>query len=319
MKTYVLENDYLRVEFIARGATIVSIQYKGFDHNLIISYQDREQFLNNSNYCLGSTIGPSAGRIQHGQFMMDDKLYQLSLNGAHHLHGGNTALQLHDLDVSKNGDSLIFTKTIDHRPDGYPGSVAYEVIYKLVSDRIEMSCLARPDTKMPLNMTNHMYFNLDGSASVMNHALTIDSQHMILLNDDGSPSDKLLKVDGTIFDFNEGKVLTVLEAGHEQYEISRFLDHGFMLGDHRTVTLSGKEVQLEIKTDGQSVVAYASNYFDDGFVTDQGHVAHNQIGLALETQNAPNGVNTGLDPNPFYTPERPFTLNTTYKFTQTNK
>lgn len=92
MKTYVLENDYLRVEFIARGATIVSIQYKGFDHNLIISYQDREQFLDNSNYCLGSTIGPSAGRIQHGQFMMDDKLYQLSLNGAHHLHGGNTAL-----------------------------------------------------------------------------------------------------------------------------------------------------------------------------------------------------------------------------------
>lgn len=315
METITIENELLKLTCISRGATIVSLEYKPLQRNLITSFETLEQFEDNTKYYLGTTVAPSAGRIAQGQFVMNNKIHKLERNsGAHHLHGGSHGLSTQLLDWKKTDNTIEFFGTFDHRIDNYPGEITYKIIYELKGQQLLISLEGTPDVKMPLNMANHMYFNLDGSDSVLDHKLQVSADSIVQLADNGAPSNKLLRVKDTVFDFRSKKPLRQLLQGHPQFEISRLLDHAFVLKTPKTLILEGKDLSMTVETTSESIVLYTANHFDEQFVRDNHELAKNQQSVAIEAQKIPNGVNTSLDKNPFHNLENPFNSQTIYTF-----
>ncbi len=71
--------------------------------------------------------------------------------------------------------------------------------YRLTDDnRISITYRATVDKPCPVNMTNHVYFNLDGEQSdVRNHKLQILAEEYLPVDEGGIPHDGLKSVAGT--------------------------------------------------------------------------------------------------------------------------
>lgn len=317
MKTVTIENEFIKLTCLSQGATIISFEDKKLKRNLITSFEEIESYRNDQEFYLGTTVAPTAGRISQGQFVMDNRIIQLEINnGPHHLHGGSHGLSSRELNVTQSNERLEFRGSINHQIDGYPGSVDYLIVYELKDNQLIIEHHATPFTKMPLNMANHMYFNLEGSDSILDHELMVNADKLVLLDETGAPGQVLLGVKNTVFDFRNLRPLNQLLKGHPQFEISRLLDHAFIFNDDKHISLQSKELSLDIETTSDSVVLYTSNFFDGQFVRDNHRVANNYQAIAIETQKIPNGVNTTLDEQPFHSPENPYYAKTTYTITR---
>ena len=71
------------------------------------------------------------------------------------------------------------------------------------------------------NITNHSYFNLNGSGSAMGHRLWVDADAFTPINADSLPTALSAPVEGTPFDFRAEKPLgRDIGADHEQLRLA---------------------------------------------------------------------------------------------------
>lgn len=319
-----MSNGLIEIKALSLGATITSFRLMDKGENIVCSYQDKEHYLNNSYY-LGSTVGPLAGRTRNGQFEMDGTVYQLDINDkTNHLHGGMTGLHTVNMDMFYEDDdrfpSLVFTKEVDHSAGGYPSKIKYIVTYKLAGYTLMMNHKAFPQTKSPINMTNHMYFNLGNSETILDHLMSVDAYEVVKLDETYCPSAEKINTVNTAFDFRVPNMIRkVVKKQHPQFELTRLIDHPFILTDKHSITLfePTNKQSLNIKTTGEAVVIYTANFFDEGFVNERGQKAKNFSAIAIEPSNVPNGVNLDFKAPKFYTNEEPFDLTSHYTLSKT--
>ncbi|NLM00494.1 MAG: galactose mutarotase [Treponema sp.] len=319
IKEITLNNGIIQINVLNIGAAVTSFKLVEYNHNIVVSYEKTEDFCNNSYY-LGAVIGPLAGRTKDGKFTMDGKVYQLELNdNTNHLHGGENALHTQVMDMfyedDENNPQVIFMKEVNHMTDGYPDVITYVITYKLDGNSLIMNLKAIPNIKSPANMTNHMYFNLGATDTVLDHELTIDADEVMELDETYCPLGERIAVADTAFDFRKGnKIRNHLEKNHPQFKMTNGIDHAYVLNDSRSLTLFEpvSKVALKIKTTADCVVMYCGNFFNEGFVNEKGQRAKNHSAVALETQYFPNGVNiNGYEPV-FFTKEKPLDITTEY-------
>ncbi len=314
-----MANETISCKFLSLGATLTHFSKANGD-NIVVSYKNPKQYTNNEVY-LGSTIGPLAGRTKDGKFNVDGVEYQLDLNdGANHLHGGKSGLHTHNFAYLYEDDekfpSLVFTDTIDHSESGYPGSITYNISYRLVANTLIVNLKAFPDTKTAINLTTHAYFNLSEEDTILNHLLQIDSNQVVKLDDNYVPSQELIRVQNTAFDFRTGQTIGErIKKGHEQFNLTRSIDHPYLLGDKRSIVLfdSQSKQSLSINTTAPVCVIYLANFFDESFESERHQKAKNQAGIAIEPSDLPNGIN--LDDDLVYGPDKPFDQTTWYTLT----
>lgn len=319
-----MSNGLIEIKALSLGATITSFRLMDKGENIVCSYQDKEHYLNNPYY-LGSTVGPLAGRTRNGQFEMDGTVYQLDINDkTNHLHGGMTGLHTVNMDMFYEDDnrfpSLVFTKEVDHSAGGYPSKIKYIVTYKLAGYTLMMNHKAFPQTKSPINMTNHMYFNLGNSETILDHLMSVDAYEVVKLDETYCPSAEKINTVNTAFDFRVPNMIRkVVKKQHPQFELTRLIDHPFILTDKHSITLfePTNKQSLNIKTTGEAVVIYTANFFDEGFVNERGQKAKNFSAIAIEPSNVPNGVNLDFKAPKFYTNEEPFDLTSHYTLSKT--
>ena len=144
IKEITMSNGVIEIKVLNLGATITSFKLVDDDHNIVVSYANKEEFVNNSKYYLGATIGPLAGRVKDGTFTMDGTQYHLELNDKkNHLHGGKNGLHTHVMDFSCEDDestpSVEFVKEVDHTKDGYPDAIKYVVTYTLDGNKLRIN------------------------------------------------------------------------------------------------------------------------------------------------------------------------------------
>ena len=86
---------------------------------------------------------------------------------------------------------------------GYPGTVRVCVRCSLDGKALRIDFHAETDRPTILNLTNHSWFNLanEGSGDILDHELTIDLDHMILIDPEGIPTGEIRSVRETPFDF----------------------------------------------------------------------------------------------------------------------
>ncbi|MDD5728325.1 MAG: galactose mutarotase, partial [Victivallales bacterium] len=199
--------------------------------DVVLGYNDLENYSRSISY-LGAFVGRCANRITGGKFSIDGREYELSCNipGAS-LHGGYKGFShhLHQAETRETpeGPALILRRLSPDGEEGYPGNLQVEVIYTVTNDNsLKLEYRAVTDAPTIVNLTNHSYFNLNGTGcdNINNHKIWINAAHYTPTDKNLIPNGKIEPVAGTILDLSKSKMMEECLA-----ELPEGFDHNYML------------------------------------------------------------------------------------------
>lgn len=305
---YTLKNaSGMTVKLMTLGATVVELHVpdksgKLADVNLgfdtVAGYQSED------NQYFGCTTGRVANRIGKGKFTLDGKEYQLALNnGKNHLHGGakrslDKVIWKAEKLKSDTGVSVRFRYSSPDAEENYPGKLDIAVTYTLTDkNELKIDYLATTDKATPVNLTNHLYFNLSGGGTetVLDHELQVHADKYIPTDDELIPTGKIEPVAGTPFDFNKmtrlgARIEPLYKTGAMGYDLSYLLSKR----DVKTVAArlrdpaSGRT--LTVYTDQPALQVYTGNFLK-GQKGKYGKTYKQRSAICLETGFLPDAVN----------------------------
>jgi aldose 1-epimerase len=339
---YTLVNDSgLTVEITDFGGTIVSLKApdrSGKLTDVVLGYDSLADYEHADGY-LGALVGRVANRIAGASFELDGETYTLYVNdGSNSLHGGKRSMSyvVWNAECGVTDTSAVLTLTY-FSPDGdegYPGNLTAKVTYTLDNENaLSIRYEAVTDKATPLNLTNHAYFNLAGTASgtVFGQELWLDAESYLAGDKDLIPL-AVKPVDGTPFDFRTSKPIgRDFFADFADLRIAGGYDHCFNFTDWKTCT-SGGDVTLrgvafdpvsgrkmEMYTNQPCVQLYTANFLKNPcFPLRGGYAQRTQTAFCLETQMMPDSIHHQNDPD--FTdcvlrPGETYDYTTVYKFT----
>lgn len=298
--------------------------------DIIVGY-DTVQSLEDWGTFFGKLVGRYANRIGEAKFTLNGVTYNLEKNnGENHLHGGSCGFHKKIWDSEIQGEKLILTIKSPDGEGGYPGNLKVKVIYSFDENsvlRIEYEAVSDMDT--PANFTNHAFFNLGGldCETVRDHEMLINADYITSVKDRGCiPDGKLMKVQGTPFDFrNFKKIGQDIDKTDEceQLLYGNGYDHNYVVnGWDKTLkciavtkeNVSGRK--METYTDMPGVQFYSGNGLGN-YPHTKGkkgvpYVTHQAF--CLETQFFPDCVNNPQFPSCIIKAGETFKTVTEYRF-----
>ncbi|XPE40987.1 hypothetical protein ACNKHK_03430 [Shigella flexneri] len=124
----------------------------------------------------GASIGRYANRIANSRYTFAGETVEITKSGRQPAarRPGRFDKRRWQI-VNQNDRQVLFALTSDDGDQGFPGHLGATVQYRLTDDnRISITYRATVDKPCPVNLTNHVYFNLDGDKTdVRQHKLQI--------------------------------------------------------------------------------------------------------------------------------------------------
>ena len=310
----------MAVTVLDYGATIQSLvvpDRNGRPVDVVLGYDTAPEYEAHDGY-LGATVGRVANRIGGAAFTLNGTTYRLAANdGENHLHGGLRGFDKYIWDMRTDGSSIICSRLSPDGEEGYPGNLAVTVTITLTEDgALRIAYNADTDADTPINLTNHSYFNLDGSACVLAHRLQVFADRFCE-NDAGClPTGRLLDVAGTPFDFRMEKAVGAdIGADDEQLRCGGGYDHNFCLTGTRAAILRSEAsgIRMTVDTDRPGMQVYSGNCLTRR-AGKGGRVMNRRDALCLETQLYPNALALSAFPSPILRAGRHLHSETVYSF-----
>ncbi len=311
---YTLVNDNgMEVTISDFGGTIISIlapDRGGRMTDVVLGYHTLADYEVADGY-LGALVGRFANRIANGSFELDGVTYDgLHINdGPNHLHGGVRGLSKVIWNArTMDGLEAVHLVLAYHSPDGeegYPGNMDVTVTYTLDNDNaLSLHYTAVTDKACPVNLTNHVYFNLAGAASgtILAHELWMDAESYCRGDEGLVPTGELVPVEGTPFDFRTAKPIgRDFFADDADLRGAGGYDHCFnFTGWQAAVSGSRPALRavatdlvsgrcIEMYTNQPCVQLYTANFLADPLYPLRGGLRQQkQLGFCLETQMMPD-------------------------------
>lgn len=292
-----INKNNVKISFTNLGARVVDWQKDG--RHFILGFDSAQEYIQKDVYP-GATIGRTAGRIKDGIVKISGKTYQLNQNDLPQtLHGGeesmHTKLWRYDIIDLGTKVEVKFSLTSNDGENGYPGKLEAIVTHSFDEDntwRIDYQAISNKDTVF--NPTGHVYFNLNGDASVPveNHILQLAASHFVPLKDQTEiVRGDIQDLRGTDLDFRKGRKLNkVLDSQMEQIQLVKGIDHPFLLDEVKLekeqARLTLGPVSISVFTDRSSIVIFTANFGDLGTIYHGKSEAHHG-GITFECQVAP--------------------------------
>jgi aldose 1-epimerase len=333
VRQYSLENEAgIVVQIIDYGATVTSLivpDRNGKMNDVVLGYDSLQGYVDGTAY-FGAVVGRYGNRIGKGQFQLDGKQYQLTVNdGENHLHGGkvgfNKVLWNSTIRAERPDPAVQMQYLSSDGEEGYPGNVALKVTYTLTEkNELRVDYEGTTDRPTILNPTQHSYFNLSGSFqnTVLDHLLMISADGITPVDKGLIPTGEIARVEGTPMDFRRPTAIgTHINDQNEQLAFGRGYDHNWVLnGDSGRVRKVAElyEAQsgrmMEIITDQPGLQFYSGNFLDGTAKGKNGTVYQRRTGLCLETQAFPDSPNKSQFPSVTLRPGETYHQTTIYKF-----
>ena len=296
------------------GARIVSIMVpdrRGTLRDVVLGYDNIAQYADYQHFGsdFGAAIGRYANRINQGRIVVDGKTVQLPRNNyGHCLHGGFTGWQYQVYDGKQLNDSTVEMSLVSPDGDnGFPGTVRATVRYTLTADNaIDIRYEATTDKKTVINMTNHSYFNLNGTPlqHCENQLLYINADRYTPADTTYMPTGQMLKVAGTPMDFRKPTPLSK-DINNQRFAMTRNahgFDHNWCLNtwhngqpDESTVAASlyspKTGIMLQVFTNEPGIQVYTGNFLDASFAGKHGYRYPKHSAVCMETQHYPDSPN----------------------------
>ena len=322
---YTLSNDKVTVQVTNYGGFVVSMlapDRNGNYTNIVTHYNNIREYQNFNLGMVGPALGRFANRIANAKFTLDGKEYNLTKNAREHiLHGGNKGFDHVVWDVvSSDSKKLVLKCVLPDGADGFPGNLTTTLTYSLTDDNgLSIAYEATTDKPTVVNLSNHSYFNLNGTGvgDIMNHTLYVEADKITETTQDGIPTGKFLDVAGTAYDFKSGcrigdrqmqfkggffpfgQKIEIPEGKVMQYDNNFCVTHKAKKGVEKVASLYSPESGrvLEVWNDHPGLQVYTGA----------------RSAIALESQMYPDSPNHKEFPSTVLRPKQKYTHTCIYK------
>ena len=301
---YILSNSNATISIIDFGLAIRKFDVFGID--IVGGYDNLQDYIDDDSH-QGAIIGRVANRIGGASFKMDGKIYSLPKNdGNNTLHGGvgfdRRKWEFTCIEENQDYSKITFSYISEDMEEGFPSKLNVSVSYSLIDTSLVIEYTAIPESKTPIALTNHAYFNLDGlGGDILSHKAEIFAKSYTEVGEDLIPTGRHLDVVNTSFDFN-----TPNKIGARISDILPGYDHNFILNPKYNALfssdlqlpliarVSGKTLKMSVYTDQPGVQFYIGNFLG-GEPNFKGGIKRIKHGaFCLETQTEPNCINSGI-------------------------
>lgn len=273
---YTLKTPEITVKITNFGARLLSFIYQGTD--CLYGPETLEDLPEDTCYC-GSICGRVANRIAGGAFVLDGQEYKLAVNnGPNHLHGGTKGFSDMPWTVEEVSNTRLVLSMVS--PDGqenYPGEVTVRAIYTVEGRRLTLEMQGSTNAPTLLNLTNHAYWNLNGSGTIDTHCLQVNASAYTPMVAN-IPTGYIAPVEGTLYDLRRPAALGERNAPDA---IAGGYDDNYVLpttpGVKLAAVLTNGRRTLRVLTDAPGLQVYTGDY-----------LPLKRGGVALEAQNYPD-------------------------------
>jgi aldose 1-epimerase len=334
---FTLTNGHgIRIGLTNYGGIITSLKTpdrSGQFDDIVLGYDNLAGYLHDSPY-FGAIVGRYGNRIARGRFTLDGTTYRLATNnGPNSLHGGlrgfDKVIWSAQPFQNQEGAGVALDYTSPDMEEGFPGTLRAHVTYMLSEDdRLIVDYQATTDKATPVNLTQHTYWNLAGSArrDILGHELTINADSMTPVDSTLITTGEISSVTGTPFDFRTPMTIgaRVDQRQNAQIRYGNGYDHNFVLNRggaaadalvraaHVVEPSSGRT--LDIFTTEPGLQFYSGNFLDGSITGKAGNVYHFRYGMALETQHYPDSPNHPNFPSTILRPGQQYHTRTVFQF-----
>ena len=325
---YTLTNkNGMSVSVMDYGATVVKIMApdrNGKFDDVVLGFEHFAPYITARSH-FGATIGRFAGRIAKGQFAFGKTVYQLTRNeGANSNSGGVRGFDKRmwkSEPVDSDIPAVRLTRVSPDGEEGYPGNLYVSVTFTLNDDNeLRIAYEATTDKPTVINLTNHTYFNLAGSGTILDHVATLHGDSILAIGPDFVPTGEIKKVADTPWDFLSPTPIGahLKEAGGKPvgYDATYILQKGFFSDWSQAAEIaepkSGRT--LTVSTDQPAMQFYTGNFLDGSHTGVGGNVYRQYTGFALETQHYPDSPNHDAFPSTVLAPGQTYKTSTVFAF-----
>ena len=328
---YTLANDPgVEARIMTYGGTLVSLRTpdrRGVRADIVLGFDDFPSYLDQHPY-FGSLIGRYANRIAGAKFQLNNQSYQLAQNdGRHHLHGGfrgfDKVLWEARPQASLAGAQLALGYLSPAGEEGYPGNLSVRVVYTLSDgNELRLDYSATTDADTPVNLTNHAYFNLAASGTVLGHILRLVAEKFLPVDDGLIPTGEKRPVHGTPFDFTQTAAIgSRIKDADSQLRLAGGYDHCWILNKEAAACALAAELYepqsgrlLSVFTTQPGMQLYTGNFLNGSIRGKEGAVYEKHAGICLETQHFPNSPNQPTFPTSLLKVGETYRQTTIYRF-----
>lgn len=329
---FVLKNkNNMQAAITNYGGRLVSLLVPDKDNNLTdvsVGFDSVLQYETSTEPYFGATIGRYGNRIAKGKFSLDGKEYILfTNNGPNTLHGGKKGFQYVVWDAKQIGDSILELSYLSKdMEEGFPGNLQVKVIYHLTdANELKLTYEALTDKKTVINLTNHAFFNLNGTGSgtINNHVLMINADHYTPVDSTLIPTGKIIPVANTPFDFRTAVAIGKnVDADDVQLKNGNGYDHNFVLNKNTTAGLNHAatvvadktNIIMEVFTTEPGLQFYGGNFMQSKNRMKGGGKDDFRTAFCLETQHFPDSPNQPSFPSTVLEPGKTYSSTSVYKF-----
>jgi len=282
----------------------------GVDRSLTLGSDRFEDYLGNMAW-FGSLVGPVANRIggASARIAGNDHHFPANHAGRHTLHSGAASTCFKLWDVAAHGpEHATLTLDLPDGEGGFPGNRGVTARFSASAPgSLRMDVTTTTDAATLVNLTNHGYWNLDGSDTWQGHSLRIAADHFLPVDADLIPTGEVRPVAGTGMDFREPRRFA---PGNPA------LDHNFCVAPARraltdVLWLQGAGgVTMTLATTEPGVQVY------DGRAAARVGRGKGE-GLAIEPQGWPDAPNHAHFPSVLLAADESVTQSTEWRFSRT--
>lgn len=321
------EGNVIRLTNFGAKITWIEVPDKnGKKDNITFGYDTFDETIN-GDMSFGSVVGRYANRIANGKFSIDGVEYTTPKNnGPNTLHGGpkgwHSVVWDSEILKDKKVPAVKFSYVSPDMEQGFPGTVTVSVVYSWTDDNeIIMDYTWSTDKKTVVNVTNHAYFNLNGTGNydVLNHILILKASAFTPVDSVMIPTGEIRKVAGTPFDFTVPHAIGErIDQNYDQLILGKGYDHNFILDNKEDVdvivyeSVSGR--MLEVITDQPGMQLYTGNFLDGSKIGHGGKQLNFRAGMCLESGHFPDSPNHPDFPTTIINPGETLKSTTIYRF-----
>lgn len=313
------------------GAAITALRVpdaNGRINDVVLGFDSLDDYRRHDWYC-GAVIGRYAGRIRDARFTLAGRHCQLAANqGRHHLHGGHAGFDKVFWELrSLPADRAVRLRHISPDGDeGYPGTLDAAVAYTLTDgNELIVDFSATTDRPTPVNLTQHVYFNLAGCGNVLAHELSIHADEFAEIDESLLPTGRLLGVEDTPLDFRKPTAIGArIESGDAQLRLAGGYDHDYRIHatgpEYMGARLAARVLEpvsartLEVFTTQPVLHFYSGNFIGRTPPGKNGAAYAPRSGFALETQHFSDSPNQPAFPSTIVRPGGQYRARTIFRF-----
>ena len=275
------------------GSNLQDVRLAGVDHALTLGSPDLAPY-EGPLASAGGLVGPVVNRISGARAQLDGRAHEFDAREGEDppltLHSGSAGTHRKLWRVEDRGAAhLELALDLPDGEGGFPGNRALIARWHVEGDALTLEVRAVTDAPTWINVANHSYWNLDGTATTEGHALACNARTYLTAHPNGLVDGGRADVAGTGLDLRSGAPLGPDAPAR---------DHNLVLAEARrplshAATLTGASgVRMVMETTEPGLQVYdGANLKDVGAPDHQGRPVAPYRGVALEAQMWPDAPN----------------------------